>query len=109
MVKVAVLGAGSWGTTLAKVFADAGNQVALWARRDAVARTIQQTRENPEYLPGIVIPEAVEATSDAAEALGGAAIAVFGVALISASALALNLLLPGGNAWRRHPPIDPEI
>lgn len=79
MVKVAVLGAGSWGTTLAKVFADAGNQVALWARRDAVARTIQQTRENPEYLPGIVIPEAVEATSDAAEALGGAAIAVFGV------------------------------
>lgn len=79
MVKVAVLGAGSWGTTLAKVFADASNQVALWARRDAVARTIQQTRENPEYLPGIVIPEAVEATSDAAEALGGAAIAVFGV------------------------------
>ena len=53
MVNVAVLGAGSWGTTLAKVFADAGNPVALWARRDSLASTIQATRENPEYLPGI--------------------------------------------------------
>ena len=34
VVNVAVMGAGSWGTTLAKVFADAGNMVQLWARRD---------------------------------------------------------------------------
>ena len=79
MVNVAVLGAGSWGTTLAKVFADAGNPVALWARRESLARTIQDTGENPEYLPGITLPPAVRATSDAADALRGAAIAVFGV------------------------------
>lgn len=79
MVNVAVLGAGSWGTTLAKVFADAGNRVTLWARRDNLARTIQSTRENPEYLPGITLPEAIEATSDAQYTLQDAAIVVFGV------------------------------
>ena len=41
MVKVAVLGAGSWGTALAKVFADAGNSVSLWARRTELAQAIQ--------------------------------------------------------------------
>ena len=71
MVNVAVLGAGSWGTTLAKVFADAGNPVALWARRDNLASTIQATRENPEDLPGIELPAAIRATSDAAEGFYG--------------------------------------
>ena len=79
MVNVAVLGAGSWGTTLAKVFADAGNRVTLWARRDNLARTIQTTRENPEYLPGITLPDAIEATSNEQYALQDATIVVFGV------------------------------
>ncbi|PLA28746.1 NAD(P)H-dependent glycerol-3-phosphate dehydrogenase [Corynebacterium coyleae] len=79
MVNVAVLGAGSWGTTLAKVFADAGNRVTLWARRDNLARTIQTTRENPEYLPDITLPDAIEATSDEQYALQDATIVVFGV------------------------------
>ncbi|WP_175935133.1 NAD(P)H-dependent glycerol-3-phosphate dehydrogenase [Corynebacterium sp. Marseille-P4321] len=79
MVNVAVLGAGSWGTTLAKVFADAGNPVALWARRSALAETIADTRVNPDYLPDIQLPEAVEATSDAEAALEAAAIVVFAV------------------------------
>lgn len=79
MVNVAVLGAGSWGTTLAKVFADAGNRVTLWARRPALAQTIENTRVNPEYLPGIELPPAIEATSDAQYALDDAAIVVFGV------------------------------
>lgn len=78
MVNVAVLGAGSWGTTLAKVFADAGNAVDLWARRPELARTIAETQENPDYLPGITLPKAVRATSDAKEALD-ADIVVFAV------------------------------
>lgn len=78
MVNVAVLGAGSWGTTLAKVFADAGNAVDLWARRPELARTIAETQENPDYLPGITLPKAVRATSDATEALD-ADIVVFAV------------------------------
>lgn len=79
VVNVAVMGAGSWGTTLAKVFADADNMVQLWARRDELAKTMQETRENPDYLPGIALPDGVFATSDAEAALQAADIAIFAV------------------------------
>ena len=78
-MRVAVMGAGSWGTTLAKVFADAGNNVCLWARRQELAEAISNTRENPDYLPGITLPDALEVTTDIAAALGGAEIVVCGV------------------------------
>jgi glycerol-3-phosphate dehydrogenase (NAD(P)+) len=69
--KVAVLGAGSWGTTYAKVLADAGREVVLWARRDSIAADIQSSRMNQGYLPGVVLPENLRATSDVDEALDG--------------------------------------
>ena len=64
MVNVAVMGAGSWGTTLAKVFADAGNDVRLWARRAELAQAINETHTNPDYLPDTRLPAAVRATHD---------------------------------------------
>ena len=79
MVNVAVMGAGSWGTTLAKVFADGGNSVSLWARRTKLAQTMSQTHENPDYLPGIRLPEAISAVDDAPAALSSADIVVFAV------------------------------
>lgn len=79
MVNVAIMGAGSWGTTLAKVFADAGNTVTLWARRAELAEQIQGTRANPDYLPDIRLPESVVATHDAKRALDSAAIVIFAV------------------------------
>ncbi|WP_342319643.1 NAD(P)H-dependent glycerol-3-phosphate dehydrogenase [Corynebacterium mayonis] len=79
MVKVAVMGAGSWGTTLAKVFADGGNTVTLWARRPELAQAIQKTRENTDYLPGITLPQAITATADPEAACTGADIVVIGV------------------------------
>ncbi len=79
MQKVAVMGAGSWGTTLAKVFADAGSEVHLWARRPELAEAINTTHINPDYLPGLELPSGLIATSDAAAALDGSAIVIFGV------------------------------
>ena len=79
MVNVAVMGAGSWGTTLAKVFADAGNDVRLWARRAELAQAINETHTNPDYLPDTRLPAAVRATHDDAEALALADVVVFGV------------------------------
>lgn len=78
-MKVAVMGAGSWGTTLAKVFADAGCRTTLWARRAEVAQEINEQRTNSRYLEKVQLPEALEATADAAEALDGAEIVVLGV------------------------------
>jgi glycerol-3-phosphate dehydrogenase (NAD(P)+) len=63
------MGAGSWGTTIAKVIADAGNEVVLWSRRDEVAVEINETKRNSDYLPGIDLPSNLTATSDLAFAL----------------------------------------
>lgn len=68
----AVMGAGAWGTTLAKVLVDAGGEVALWARRPQLAEEINTTRHNAKYLPGVRLPTGVRATGDAEEALSGA-------------------------------------
>ncbi|WP_028924787.1 NAD(P)H-dependent glycerol-3-phosphate dehydrogenase [Pseudonocardia acaciae] len=70
--RVAVLGAGSWGTTFAKVLVDAGRQVTLWARRPEIAEEINRRHANPEYLPGVRLPDSLVATVDPAEAMRGA-------------------------------------
>jgi len=70
--KVAIFSAGSWGTAFSMVMADAGNEVALWARREEVAKSINEQRENPDYLPGIELSPSVSATHDAEAALAGA-------------------------------------
>jgi glycerol-3-phosphate dehydrogenase (NAD(P)+) len=64
MRKVAVIGAGSWGTTFAKVLADGDSTVTVWARRSEVAREIRETNRNSGYLPGINLPAALGATDD---------------------------------------------
>ena len=65
------MGAGAWGTVLAKLLADAGGEVALWTRRSELAAEINASRHNPDYLPGVPLPSGVRATGDAAEALTG--------------------------------------
>ena len=67
----AVMGAGAWGTALAKLLADAGGEVTLWARRSEVADEINSSRLNPGYLPGVQLPTGIRATADPAEALTG--------------------------------------
>jgi glycerol-3-phosphate dehydrogenase (NAD(P)+) len=79
VTRAAVLGAGSWGTTFAKVLADAGCDVTLHARRPELAKAICEERENADYLPGISLPAALRATADPAEALHGADIVVLAV------------------------------
>jgi len=79
MTRAAVLGAGSWGTTFAKVLADAGCDVMLHARRPELAKAIAEDGENRDYLPGVRLPERMRATADAAEALLDAEIVVLAV------------------------------
>jgi glycerol-3-phosphate dehydrogenase (NAD(P)+) len=79
MSKVAVLGAGTWGTAFSMVLADAGNDVVIWARREEVAAAIAERRENTEYLAGIELPRTVTATADPEQALAGADVVVLAV------------------------------
>ncbi|NEW35199.1 NAD(P)-dependent glycerol-3-phosphate dehydrogenase [Nocardia cyriacigeorgica] len=78
MTRAAVLGAGSWGTAFAKVLADAGSEVTIWARRSEVAATLNAEHRNPDYLPGIQLPP-VRATDDFHLALDGAELIVLAV------------------------------
>jgi glycerol-3-phosphate dehydrogenase (NAD(P)+) len=74
--KVAVFGAGSWGTAFSIVLADGGNDVTMWARREEVADAINRSRENSDYLPGIELPPSLSATHDVEKAAHGADIVI---------------------------------
>ncbi|MEU0039431.1 NAD(P)H-dependent glycerol-3-phosphate dehydrogenase [Streptomyces sp. NPDC006333] len=68
----AVFSAGSWGTAVGKILADAGTDVTLHARRSEIADTINTTHRNPRYFPDVQLPHTVTATTDPAAALDGA-------------------------------------
>ncbi len=69
--RVAVIGAGSWGTALAKVLAEKGHDVLVWAYEPEVARGINEGSRNPLFLPKIHLPENIRATDDLAKAVRG--------------------------------------
>ncbi|MFJ6747517.1 NAD(P)H-dependent glycerol-3-phosphate dehydrogenase [Streptomyces sp. NPDC091266] len=79
MTRCAVYGTGSWGTAFAMVLADAGCEVTLWGRRAALVDAINNGRTNPDYLPGVELPESVRATTDPARAAHGAEFTVLAV------------------------------
>lgn len=70
--RVAVIGAGAWGTGLATVAVQAGNDASLFVRRPDAAAEIAETRRNERYLPGAILPSDVHVTSDLGEACRGA-------------------------------------
>ena len=76
MTRVAVVGAGSWGTALSAVLSKKGHDVRMWAFEPEVAEQIAQGRENVSYLPGVRLPENLGSTADLATALQGAEIVV---------------------------------
>lgn len=78
MVKYAVVGAGSWGTTVASMVAPVVTTV-VWARNETVAREIEHGHRNSAYLGGFDLPESLHATSDISEALADADVVVMGV------------------------------
>ncbi len=76
MSNVCVLGAGAWGTALAKALADKGNPTKIWAHSSELASAINDARENKRYLPGFRLPDTLTAAHDLADALGDAELVV---------------------------------
>lgn len=70
--RIAVIGAGAWGTALACVARRAGREVVIWGRDAAVVEAIETLGENPHYLPGIPLEPGLQATTDLAAAVKGA-------------------------------------
>jgi glycerol-3-phosphate dehydrogenase (NAD(P)+) len=82
---VAVLGAGSWGTTFAKVVADAAiasgveRRIRLWGRRAEVVEQINTLHKNEQYLKDVVLPSSITASTDVAEVFDGAELVILAV------------------------------
>lgn len=89
MARVGVIGAGSWGTALAKLLAENGHEVVLWARREELAQEMRAQRRNESYLPGVALPENLKFSSSLREAAREAE-----YVLIAAPSHALRQTLP---------------
>ncbi len=76
MDRIAIVGAGSWGTALAVSLARPGRTIRLWAYEREVVEGIARERQNPLFLTGVKIPDSVRATGDLAEALDGAGVVI---------------------------------
>jgi len=76
MTLIAVLGAGSWGTTLANLLAVKGDTVRLWAYEPEAVESINRDHENTLFLPGVVLDPALRAYGDAREVVAGAPVIV---------------------------------
>lgn len=68
---IGVIGAGGWGTALTKLLCEKGNDVTLWCHGEESYREIQEKRENPSYLPGIVLPPSFKLTRSLKELFSG--------------------------------------
>jgi glycerol-3-phosphate dehydrogenase (NAD(P)+) len=74
MTRIAIIGAGNWGTALAATFANMGHGVTLWAYEREVVESLRTQHENALFMPGIKLPETIAATGELGEALSGAGI-----------------------------------
>ncbi|EGO64909.1 NAD(P)H-dependent glycerol-3-phosphate dehydrogenase [Acetonema longum] len=77
-MKIAVIGAGSWGTAISAMLAEKhpASDIRLWARSPETVAEIHQVKENRRYLPGVLLPQSLQCTSDLKESLAGAAVVV---------------------------------
>lgn len=98
MAQIAVLGAGSWALGISLLLHDNGHEVTIWSALPEELEQIRQFHENPNYLPGIVIPEEIETEPEMAKAVSGNDVIVLAVAskYIRNTAKQLNGLIPDG-------------
>jgi glycerol-3-phosphate dehydrogenase (NAD(P)+) len=101
MRRIAVMGSGSWGTGFGMVLADAGGEVAMWAREPEVVEDINHRHRNDAYHEGIELPPSMWASSDVGQVLHGAQIVVLA---IPSQTLRDNL-----GAWKELIPADATL
>ena len=77
--KIAVIGAGSFGTSLAMTLISKGHEVSIWGRKKSQMALMRDTLENPHYLPGIKLPKELRIVDEMSDAINGAEIVLFSV------------------------------
>jgi len=89
-MKIVVIGAGNWGTTLSYIFSR-NNEISLWAHSDEHANDINKNRENKKYLRGVRLPETIKAVKYFSEPLGDKDLIVFAVPSTQVRSVAAEL------------------
>ena len=89
--EVAIIGGGAWGTALAVHLGRAGRAVRLWIHENDLVTRMLERRDNPAYLPGVRIPDAVVPTSDLGVAVDGAEVVLCAVPSLHARGVYLRL------------------
>ncbi|MBR2527523.1 MAG: NAD(P)H-dependent glycerol-3-phosphate dehydrogenase [Blautia sp.] len=79
MAKISIMGAGSWGMALAILLDSNGHEVKLWSALADEVRMLDETRQSPGKLPGVILPEKIQVVSDAENALTDADVVVMAV------------------------------
>ena len=97
MKEISILGTGGWGTALSVLWAATGSHITLWGHTPARVSQISETRENPDFLPGIRLPDNVTVTSDLARC-AGADLIVFVTPSVALREVASNL---AGTSYNR--------
>lgn len=91
-MKIAMVGAGGWGTAMVRVLAEHNSDVWLYCRNPETAARLDESRENAAYLPGVTIPQAVRITSTLADAVSGAGCVILCTPAAAAETTARALL-----------------
>ena len=97
--EIGVVGAGGWGTALAKVLADKGERVTLWCHGSASFNELVENRQNRTYLPGISLPDNVVATQNLQHAVAGKALVICAVPFIDRLATSYTVAGPAVPPW----------
>lgn len=111
MSEIAVLGAGSWGTTLANLLACKGDTVKIWAFEPEVVEAINRDRENPLFLNGVPLAETLSAVSDPRAAVAGVPVIVSAApshAVRSVARQVAEAVAPGALVISATKGIDPD-
>lgn len=99
--RIAVLGAGSWGSVLANLLTENGQTVALWSHKPAQVQELNELHTNAAYMPGFEYQHQLQATTDMAKAITGAEVVLFAVptkAIREVSAQAAKILVNNGQS-----------
>ena len=104
MAKIGMIGSGSWGTAIARLLSDKGNELVVWSFLDSETEMFRKYHENTERLPGVKLPEDVRFTSSLEEAIQDAELLVLDLSCLKEFACGTACICCSFSGCTKHSP-----